>query len=171
LTQTLNREGFMATARDVISRAQRYGTAYAVAFLDVDRFKQLNDGSGHVYGDKALEHAAKAMLANIRKGDIVGRLGGDEFAIVMPEISEEAAEQTLTKILNTAATPPDAQVKSAPSTPTLSAGLLYVPPRSPTLPLETLISMSDALMYQAKRAGGNRLSKATPQTAPKVQSA
>ena len=55
LTQTMNREGFTANAREILSRCQRYGVGYALAYFDVDHFKQLNDSTGHVYGDKALD--------------------------------------------------------------------------------------------------------------------
>jgi diguanylate cyclase (GGDEF)-like protein len=171
LTQILNREAFTTKARESVARAQRYGMGYAVAFLDVDRFKQLNDGAGHVHGDKALQHVGSAMLTAAKKDVLLGRIGGDEFAVFIPEVTSEAAAEIVTKILTEAAKEPANKAKTAPATPTLSAGLLYVAPRSPALPLETLLSMADALMYQSKRAGGNRLSQGTPQTAPKAQSA
>jgi diguanylate cyclase (GGDEF)-like protein len=159
LTQTLNREGFTTEAREILSASQRYGVGYAMIYLDVDQFKQLNDSAGHVYGDKALQHAARAMFENLRKNDVVGRLGGDEFVILLNDISEDVASQVAERILNAAKTPPADGPKSAPPTPTLSAGLLYIPPRAPALPLESLLSMADGLMYRSKRAGGNRLHK------------
>jgi diguanylate cyclase (GGDEF)-like protein len=171
LTQILNREAFITQAREAVSRAQRYGMGYALAFLDIDRFKQLNDGAGHVHGDKALQHVGSAMLGASKRDVLMGRVGGDEFAIFIPDVACDAAAQIVTKILTEAATEPANKPKAAPATPTLSAGLLYVAPRSPALPLETLLSMADGLMYQSKRAGGNRLTQGTPQTAPKTQSA
>jgi diguanylate cyclase (GGDEF)-like protein len=159
LTQTLNREGFTTQAREVLTASQRYGVGYALIYLDVDHFKQLNDSAGHVYGDKALQHASRAMLENVRKNDAVGRIGGDEFVILLNDITEEVASQVAERILMAAKTPPADRVKSAPATPTLSAGMLFVPPRAPALPLETLLQMADGLMYRSKRAGGNRLYK------------
>jgi diguanylate cyclase (GGDEF)-like protein len=171
LTQTRNREGFMADARLTLSKAQRYGIGYAIAYLDVDRFKPLNDTAGHIHGDRALQHAARAMLENVRREDLVARLGGDEFVILLNDVSSEHAAQILERIVSAARTPAADRPKNAPALPTLSAGLLFVAPRSPALPLETLLAMADALMYQSKRAGGNRVTSATPETAPKVQSA
>ena len=97
------------------------------------------------------------MLSNARENDVVSRLGGDEFVMLLNDVTEETALETVERILMAAKTPPADQPKSAPPTPTLSAGLLFVPPRSPTLPLETLLQMADGLMYRSKRAGGNRL--------------
>lgn len=159
LTQTLNREGFTSQAKEIFSTSQRYGTGCALIYFDVDRFKQLNDSAGHVFGDKALQHASKAMLESVRKNDVVGRLGGDEFVILLNDITEDAAAQIVERILAAAKTPPADKAKSAPETPTLSAGLLFIPPKSPVLPLETLLQMADGLMYRSKRAGGNQLFK------------
>ncbi|HUB25877.1 MAG TPA: HDOD domain-containing protein [Tepidisphaeraceae bacterium] len=159
LTQALNREGFTTEAREILASSQRYGVGYAMVYLDVDQFKQLNDSAGHVHGDKALQHAARAMFENIRKNDVVGRLGGDEFVVLLNDVTEDVASQVAERILAAAKTPPADRPKSAPTTPTLSAGLLYVPPRAPGLPLESLLSMADGLMYRSKRAGGNRLHK------------
>ena len=81
----------MTQAREAISRAQRYGMQYVVAFLDVDHFKQLNDGAGHAHGDKALQHVGSAMLSAAKRDVIMGRVGGDEFAIFIPDIACDAA--------------------------------------------------------------------------------
>jgi diguanylate cyclase (GGDEF)-like protein len=159
LTQLLNREGFTTQARQILTAAQRYGTGYALVYLDVDHFKQLNDSAGHVYGDKALQHASRSMLENVRENDLIGRLGGDEFVILLNDVTEESASKIVDRIITAAKTPPADRGKAAPATPTLSAGLLFVPPRSPALPLETLLQMADGLMYRSKRAGGNRLQK------------
>ena len=171
LTHALNREGFTTQAREILGRANRYGFGYALAYIDMDGFKKLNDSSGHGHGDKALQHAVRAMLENIRKGDLIGRLGGDEFVMFFPEIDEATASAIASKIVTAAATPAPERPKNAPPPPTLSVGLLFVPPRTPALPLETLLAMADGLMYQSKRAGGNRLTQGTPQTAPAARSA
>jgi diguanylate cyclase (GGDEF)-like protein len=171
LTETRNREGFFSSARDIVSKAQRYGISYALAYLDLDRFKQMNDTAGHLHGDKALQHSARAMLQNVRKDDLVGRMGGDEFVILFNDVTQEDAAAILQRILTAARTPNADRPQNAPPLPTLSAGLLWVAPKSPAMPLESLLSLADALMYQSKRSGGNRLTQATPETAPKAQSA
>ncbi len=170
LTGALNREGFMNAAGEALRHAQRYGIGYAIAYLDLDHFKQLNDTSGHVFGDKALQHASQAMLDCVRKDDLVGRIGGDEFVIFIADISAALAEQVLRRIIETASQPPANRSSSVP-TPTLSAGLLPIPPRAPAVPLDTLLSMADSLMYQAKRAGGNQLLIGSAETSPRRQSA
>src|SRR4051794_10381002 len=171
LTQTRNREGFFGAARDLIARVQRYGIGFALAYLDIDEFKQLNDAAGHAHGDKALQHVARTMLDNVRKNDLVARIGGDEFVILFNEITRDDTEQILNRIITAARPPAPERPENAPPPPTLSAGLLFVPPKSAPLPLETLMSLADALMYQSKRAGGNRLTQGTPETAPNVRSA
>ncbi|HWB53946.1 MAG TPA: HDOD domain-containing protein, partial [Tepidisphaeraceae bacterium] len=85
LTRTLNREGFFNRAKEILTASQRYGAGYAIVYLDVDHFKQLNDSAGHVYGDKALEHASRSMLETVREKDVIGRLGGDEFVILLSD--------------------------------------------------------------------------------------
>jgi len=146
LTQALNREGFTTRAREVISASQRYGVGFALIYLDVDKFKQLNDSVGHIHGDKALQHVVRTMFECVRKDDAVGRIGGDEFVILLNDITEEAALAIVDRVISTAKLPPPQRSASAPPPPTLSAGLLYVPPRSPALPLETLLQMADGLM-------------------------
>jgi diguanylate cyclase (GGDEF)-like protein len=111
------------------------------------------------------------MLENVRKGDLVGRMGGDEFVILFNDVRQDDAAAILERILEAARTPTIDRPKNAPPLPTLSAGLLWLAPKSPALPLETLLSQADALMYQSKRAGGNRLTEGTPDTASAAQSA
>ncbi len=149
LTGALNREGFTRRATEMVAAAQRYNSTFAVAFLDVDRFKELNDTAGHAQGDAALQSVVDAMKQNLRQADLVGRLGGDEFALLLADCSEESARQAAERIL--------AAVASQGRGVTLSAGLIWIQPRGHQVPLDKIIQAADALMYEAKRAGGNRL--------------
>lgn len=86
LTPLYNRRHFMAELDRWCWRAHRYGGEYALMFIDVDNLKAVNDGHGHCVGDALLIAIAKALLASVRKSDIVARIGGDEFAILLDNI-------------------------------------------------------------------------------------
>lgn len=83
LTPALNRRGFVAALTRTIAYCQRHGTPAVLLYLDLDRFKAVNDTLGHAAGDAALIRVAEMLIANSRPSDAVGRLGGDEFALLM----------------------------------------------------------------------------------------
>ena len=91
LTGLLNHRAFQERVESEVSRAQRYGRPLALALLDLDYFKSINDAYGHQAGDAALMHAARLLEMGARAGDILGRIGGDEFALLLPETSAEEA--------------------------------------------------------------------------------
>ncbi len=82
LTGLLNRRGFMASLESIIELSERAGLAFTVCFIDVDRFKAINDSFGHAAGDQALRDLAAALTATFRRGDVVARIAGDEFAVI-----------------------------------------------------------------------------------------
>lgn len=83
LTGLLNRRGFENHLSLTLARARRYGETGAIAHLDLDDFKSVNDSYGHAAGDEVLKAVARALTGAVRQTDIVGRLGGDEFAVVL----------------------------------------------------------------------------------------
>ena len=83
LTPALNRRGFVDAVNRTMAWCARYGSPAVLIYLDMDRFKAINDGLGHAAGDAALVAVARLLLANVRESDAVGRLGGDEFALLM----------------------------------------------------------------------------------------
>lgn len=83
LCPVFNRRAFEREVTREISLAERYGTPLCLIFIDLDRFKLINDRFGHATGDRVIQHVAQSMLENVRQSDIVGRLGGDEFGIVL----------------------------------------------------------------------------------------
>ena len=91
LTGLLNRRSFFALAEQEISRLRRHPGSLAVAMLDVDHFKTINDRYGHQAGDEVLRVLAEACGASLRDRDIMGRLGGEEFACILPDTSPEQA--------------------------------------------------------------------------------
>jgi len=91
LLPVFNRRAFGRELSRVMSFGERYGGAVTVIFLDLDRFKQVNDTHGHAAGDRVLRAVADLLIAETRESDIVGRLGGDEFAIALFQADENAA--------------------------------------------------------------------------------
>ena len=84
----------------MLSRAERYNHPGALLFFDLDRFKYINDTSGHQAGDTLLKMVSSMLAQNIRTDDITGRLGGDEFAISLPEINANGAIGVVKKVLD-----------------------------------------------------------------------
>ena len=83
LCPVFNRRAFERELSREIALAERYGTPLCLIFIDLDRFKLINDRFGHATGDKVIQHVAQTVIENIRQSDIVGRLGGDEFGIAL----------------------------------------------------------------------------------------
>lgn len=144
LTGLLNRKAFVETAQEVIARAQRGGGPLAVAYLDCDNFKQVNDQLGHATGDSLLAKVAEVATANVRPVDSVARLGGDEFACLLPDTSEEEALRVVTQMKQEL----DRHMGKHAWPVGFSIGLaaFVVPPPS----VDQLIGTADELMYQAK---------------------
>jgi len=92
LCPIFNRRAFEREVTREISLAERYGTPLCLIFIDLDRFKQINDQFGHATGDKVIQHVAQTLVENVRQSDIVGRLGGDEFGIALTHAEFENAQ-------------------------------------------------------------------------------
>jgi diguanylate cyclase len=156
LTQAMNRRGLEEAFRIETARATRYESPLSLAMLDLDDFKKLNDSLGHIAGDRALVHLAQIMKATMRPTDLLARLGGEEFAVLFPatEIVEAAqATERLQKEL--ARSNFTFEGKSTPLA--FSAGVANW--RNAEV-LEELLRRADAALYEAKRAGKNRVSRA-----------
>ena len=83
LCPIFNRRAFERELTREISLSERYGTPLCLIFIDLDRFKQINDRFGHATGDRVIQHVAETLVEHVRQSDIVGRLGGDEFGIAL----------------------------------------------------------------------------------------
>ena len=146
LTGLFNRRAFYAAGEAEASRSQRYGKPLAVAFLDLDDFKRLNDSRGHEAGDLALKKVAACLQGSLRTNDHVARLGGDEFALLLPEASYDATIETGHKIGAAA----DAALKEF-SPVTLSIGIAWFERAERDFP--AMLDAADALMYEIKQEG------------------
>jgi len=149
LTGLANRRAFLDVAAQEIERSRRYQHELSLAYLDIDDFKAANDRFGHAVGDRVLIALAGLARATARSVDTVARIGGDEFVVLMPETDAPAAlplAERLRAACSRAAGPGAAPV-------TCSIGLVTFE-RAPS-DLEELLTSADALMYEAKAAGGD----------------
>ncbi len=152
LTGLPNRSMFSKSLSQSISEAHRYGRRLAVAFLDLDRFKQINDTLGHDAGDRLLQDVAKRLKTCVRESDIVARLGGDEFVVLLPDLSDvKHAAVIAEKILLTIAKP--FNLIGQGFRVTASIGISTFPLDG--LDEQTLTKNADVAMYQAKAEGKN----------------
>ena len=135
-----------------VSLARRYGRTLAVLFLDLDRFKEINDSLGHEAGDQLLREVAERLESTLRESDTVARMGGDEFVVVLPEL--DAAEEAATvarKILRAMREPVD--LLGQQFRVTASIGVSVYPRDGDDV--ETLMKHADIAMYEAKEDGRN----------------
>jgi diguanylate cyclase (GGDEF)-like protein len=152
LTSLPNRSLFSMLLSQSISQAHRYDRQLAVLFLDLDRFKQINDTLGHEAGDQLLQQVATRLQACLRDSDSVARLGGDEFVVLLPELSENKYAATAAqKILSTVAKP--FNLRGQEFRITASVGISVFPQDG--LDEQTLKKHADIAMYQAKQQGKN----------------
>jgi diguanylate cyclase (GGDEF)-like protein len=153
LTGALNRRFLMQKLDEDLVRAQRAELPYAIALIDLDWFKKINDTFGHPAGDEALRTFAITIFANIRDIDKLGRYGGEEFLLVLPNTSEEAAVNTLNRLREIIAEADWAAISPSMSV-TMSAGITAMRLDDTT---DTLLARADAALYRAKESGRNRV--------------
>jgi diguanylate cyclase (GGDEF)-like protein len=152
LTELPNRALFSRMLTQGVSEARRYKRQLAVAFLDLDRFKAVNDSLGHDAGDQLLIEVAARLNSNVRASDTVARLGGDEFVVLLPEISGPADAAAVAKKILAAMAQPfhllgrDVRV-------TASIGISICPQHG--IDEQTLKKNADIAMYEAKAEGRN----------------
>ncbi len=150
LTNLPNRELFYDRLRQVIAQARRDGRMCALIFLDLDRFKAVNDTLGHHVGDLLLQAVAIRLKSSVRETDTVSRFAGDEFTVLLPHLNEKhGAEVVAAKITAALAQPfmldgHEVHVGS-------SAGIAFYPADADSD--EALIKCADAAMYEAKKLG------------------
>ncbi len=153
LTGLANRGLFLEQLARAIGRAQRKAAPLAALFIDLDRFKSVNDTLGHDIGDALLCHVADRLKANLRIGDFVGRWGGDEFVVCLEDFGEAgnaaAAAQKLLLVLSDKYEIGHSEVYATPS-----IGIALYPDSGDTA--ERLVKAADVAMYEAKKRGGGR---------------
>ncbi|MDE1942183.1 MAG: EAL domain-containing protein [Betaproteobacteria bacterium] len=168
LTELPNRNMFYDLLNHEIRRAQRDDTLLAVLFIDLDRFKEVNDTLGHQMGDLLLMEAARRITSCVRKSDTVARLGGDEFTVILPQLrSTNHVEKVAQVIIDRLAEPFALAPSKGSAHVSASVGITLFP--NDAADVELLISNADQAMYAAKGAGRNRFSFFTRSLQEKAQ--
>lgn len=155
LTGLPNRQALMLELNRIGKRARRHQNSYAILFLDVDRFKVINDNLGHGAGDQALIAFAQRLQGAVRESDMVARLAGDEFVVVVGDMESAAdgAAAVAEKIL--AALRDPMVIHDMPIVLSTSIGIAI--PRHPGEPAIDILRRADEAMYEAKAAGRNTI--------------
>ena len=155
LTGLMNRKAVMDGLGKELARSKREGTSVAVALVDVDHFKVVNDELGHLFGDEALKQVAHRLRSGLRNYDSVGRYGGEEFLLVLPGCDLAAAvvraEQIRAAISATAV-----KTAAAQRSVTVSVGVA-VSKGAGEGDAERVLDASDVALYEAKKNGRNRV--------------
>lgn len=152
LTQLPNRSLFYNRLQHALGQARRRNWLTGVMFIDLDRFKAVNDTLGHAVGDQLLQQVAVRLMRCVRADDTVGRLGGDEFAVVLSELSQEnSAALVAQKILDALGQP--FQLEKHEVFVTVSIGIATC--GAGECDVDSMISNADAAMYDAKKLGRN----------------
>jgi diguanylate cyclase (GGDEF)-like protein len=151
LTGVLNGRTFRERYRQLAALAERDGRVMALAYIDLDGFKAVNDSMGHATGDLVLQQVGSLLQRQLRHTDLVGRMGGDEFAVLLPLTGHDdalavmqAACKALTELAETRSWPIG-----------FSVGVAVLPPPAPAD--ADAFGFADALMYRVKKSGGNRV--------------
>lgn len=152
LTGVLNRRGLDFFIKEKIKETKRYNRKFAVLFIDLDNFKDINDLYGHHIGDKVLKMIGETLKSNLRANDIVARFGGDEFIVIfeIEDINsiEELAQKMITLIENSFFEEKGQIIKVSASI----GGVMIKKEDTP----EKLLKKADRLMYVSKAKGKNR---------------
>ncbi|MCK9635853.1 MAG: EAL domain-containing protein [Methylobacter tundripaludum] len=159
LTGLPNRSMFRDRLEQAVKKTHRVNSSLALMFIDLDRFKEINDTLGHEVGDALLVDAAQRLIHCVRDTDTVARLGGDEFTVILGDLDAiDSAERIAQSILNSLAQP--FQLGSERSQISASIGITFYP--KDATELEDLLKNADQAMYAAKDKGRNAYCCFTP---------
>ena len=159
LTDLPNRELFHDRLDVALARARRENEPLALLYIDLDRFKRVNDNYGHDAGDMLLREVATRLRQCVRESDTIGRFGGDEFAVLLGNLRQPADATTVATKIRVALHHPYA-IGHHRLEVAASIGIAFFPSHGEDR--EQLIRSADDAMYRAKRQGGNRLYTGTP---------
>jgi diguanylate cyclase (GGDEF)-like protein/PAS domain S-box-containing protein len=152
LTRLPNRAMFAERLAGAIANAERHGRTLAVLFIDLDKFKVINDTLGHEAGDYVLGEASRRLTEGLRAGDTVARLGGDEFVVLLEEVLDPVYVGSVSqKLIDTLAAPFTIGGREYRVTASIGVSAYPADGADP----ETLLKSADAAMYRAKEKGRN----------------
>ena len=160
LTELPNRSLYLDRLAHTLVEAERHPLPVAVLFVDIDRFKQVNDTLGHAVGDQLLVEIADRLRGAVRAGDTVGRLGGDEFAVVLAHlVRADDAALVAQKIVSALATPFQLAGQAVYVSASIGIAVHPIDGQEP----DTLLKCADTAMYRVKESGRNGFQFYLPQ--------
>lgn len=160
LTGIFNRRAILELFSTELERSRRDGSYLAVAMVDIDHFKQINDVHGHLAGDEVICHCVSHLSQRLRHSDSMGRYGGEEFLLLLPGTSPEGAMTVLDELRASLAEAP-AQYGESSIPLRISIGVCCVVPNEDDT-IASLLARADAALYEAKGLGRNTLRLAQP---------
>jgi diguanylate cyclase (GGDEF)-like protein len=148
LTGLLHHQAFVRELELELERAGRYGHGVSLVFIDLDRFKEINDTLGHPAGDRVLKRFGRLLRESLRGSDLAGRMGGDEFAAYLVESDEEAGPRLLARLNDRV----DELIatEELPVRCSLSGGVAHFPDEAADA--DALFRLADQRLYESKRA-------------------
>lgn len=152
LTGIHNRVYFYEAGVKILQNAQRADQESAIAMIDIDNFKSVNDTYGHEAGDQALIHVAHTMKKALRRSDVLVRFGGEEFVILLPNCPHTQAMKVMQKVCDFVAKLPCKISRNLTLTLTVSIGVT-----SKKADIDQMLETADKYMYEAKKNGKNRV--------------
>ena len=155
LTHLWNRRGASVLLKGAFASADHRGAPLALALLDLDNFKRINDNHGHQTGDEVLRRIASRLLSAVRGDDAICRLGGDEFLVLMADTDANIASRVAERIRH-AITDTPVPTRDGAMTVSVSVGCTIRQPRDTTA-VEALLERADQALMQSKAAGRNRV--------------
>jgi diguanylate cyclase (GGDEF)-like protein len=157
LTGVHNKRYLLEFLEREISGAARHGLPLSLVMFDIDHFKAVNDGHGHLAGDAVLKELGRRLRARMRREDLVARYGGEEFACVLTKTAKPGAITFAESLRGLVAADPFV-IDDGSSLPiTISLGVAEMPPGPELTAPDALIKAADARLYEAKRGGRNRV--------------
>jgi diguanylate cyclase (GGDEF)-like protein len=158
VTEAYNARYLLSTVENEIQRAERYGNPLSVLFLDLDRFKTVNDEYGHLVGSETLRRLSRLLEQCVRQVDTLARYGGDEFTIVLVDTAHDAAMRIAERIRHTIEDHVFEIGREARLSLTISIGVATCPDHGTSR--DQILDAADKAMYRAKSEGRNRVSSA-----------
>lgn len=151
LSGLMNHRAFYQESARLLALCRRGRRPITLAYIDVDDFKLVNDTQGHLAGDDLLRAVGQVLQSTLRSSDLTARLGGDEFAVLLPELSPIEAGQALHRLRDAISQ----VLRGSSLAVTVSIGAITEMTAPDTV--ETMLHKADLVMYEAKRAGKNRI--------------
>lgn len=154
LTGQMNRRFFLESAAAEFERARRFEQPLAVAMIDLDFFKNINDGYGHAAGDYVLQVVCKRWRETLRSVDLLGRIGGEEFAMALPQIDPEGMQSVADRLSRVVSLRP-IEFEHHLLDVSISGGVVWVAGQDQSI--EDTLRRADEMLYRAKELGRNRV--------------